>query len=252
MQARFYAPWFGRFLSPDPARDQHFEETQSWNIYSYVQNNPVMHLDPTGEETRLVYGAPIAGDRDSYGHASIIISRNGRSVAYDFGRYGSAKPSNGLMSLFGIKNSGPGILRTWKNGDAYLKDQSKNRDQTVYTLNTSKAEESALRNHYDQLQADGQKKGDNSRFSTTQTEADYGIVTNSCVTQSANPLSGAVGTKDGEEGFSTGQGLVIKGLLAPVLTPADVKAAGEAMTAAGLAKKQEIKKQEPKKKENQK
>ena len=35
MQARFYAPWFGRFLSPDPARDQHFEETQSWNIYSY-------------------------------------------------------------------------------------------------------------------------------------------------------------------------------------------------------------------------
>lgn len=48
MQARFYAPWYGRFLSPDPARDQHFEETQSWNIYSYVQNNPVMKIDPTG------------------------------------------------------------------------------------------------------------------------------------------------------------------------------------------------------------
>ena len=48
MQARFYAPWYGRFLSPDPARDQHFEQTQSWNIYSYVQNNPVMVTDPTG------------------------------------------------------------------------------------------------------------------------------------------------------------------------------------------------------------
>lgn len=48
MQARFYAPWFGRFLSPDPARDQHFEETQSWNIYSYVRNQPTMMIDPTG------------------------------------------------------------------------------------------------------------------------------------------------------------------------------------------------------------
>lgn len=50
MQARFYAPMYGRFLSPDPARDQHFEETQSWNIYSYVQNNPIMHTDPNGEK----------------------------------------------------------------------------------------------------------------------------------------------------------------------------------------------------------
>ncbi|HCZ32888.1 MAG TPA: hypothetical protein DHV93_05195, partial [Holophagaceae bacterium] len=48
MQARFYVPWFGRFASPDPARDQHFEFTQSWNIASYVRNNPIMNTDPTG------------------------------------------------------------------------------------------------------------------------------------------------------------------------------------------------------------
>lgn len=48
MQARFYLPMFGRFGSPDPARDQHFEQTQSWNIYSYVQNNPTMKIDPAG------------------------------------------------------------------------------------------------------------------------------------------------------------------------------------------------------------
>lgn len=39
---------YHRFLSPDPARDQHFEETQSWNIYSYVRNSPVSSADPTG------------------------------------------------------------------------------------------------------------------------------------------------------------------------------------------------------------
>ena len=48
MQARFYAPVYGRFLSPDPARDQHFDNTQSWNIYSYVCNQPTMMTDPTG------------------------------------------------------------------------------------------------------------------------------------------------------------------------------------------------------------
>ncbi len=48
MQGRYYTPQYHRFLSPDPARDQHFEETQSWNIYSYVRNNPTMLTDPTG------------------------------------------------------------------------------------------------------------------------------------------------------------------------------------------------------------
>ncbi len=48
MQARFYLPMYGRFASPDPARDQHIELTQSWNIYSYVRNMPTMRIDPTG------------------------------------------------------------------------------------------------------------------------------------------------------------------------------------------------------------
>lgn len=50
MQARFYLPMYGRFASPDPKRDQHFEQTQSWNIYSYCQNNPIMGFDPNGME----------------------------------------------------------------------------------------------------------------------------------------------------------------------------------------------------------
>ena len=50
MQGRFYAPQYHRFLSPDPGRDQQPEDPQSWNLFSYVRNNPVTKFDPDGQE----------------------------------------------------------------------------------------------------------------------------------------------------------------------------------------------------------
>lgn len=44
-----YLPAYGRFASPDPAYDQNAEDTQSWNLYGYVRNSPLMSIDPTGE-----------------------------------------------------------------------------------------------------------------------------------------------------------------------------------------------------------
>ncbi len=67
MQARFYVPWAGRFSAPDPGRDQQFEDTQSWNIYSYVRNSPVMSSDPTGMEQLLVYSAQNGVDGNEMG-----------------------------------------------------------------------------------------------------------------------------------------------------------------------------------------
>ncbi len=47
--ARYYSAIQGRFISPDaPFADQHIENPQSWNLYSYVRNNPVVYTDPTG------------------------------------------------------------------------------------------------------------------------------------------------------------------------------------------------------------
>ncbi|WP_316411596.1 RHS repeat-associated core domain-containing protein [Mesoterricola sediminis] len=65
IQARFYLPMYGRFASPDPARDQHFEETQSWNIYSYTQNQPTMRIDPDGQVWNYVIGAAIGAVADA-------------------------------------------------------------------------------------------------------------------------------------------------------------------------------------------
>jgi RHS repeat-associated protein len=48
MHARYCDGRLGRFLTADPGRDTEPEEVQSWNVYSYVRNEPVAALDPTG------------------------------------------------------------------------------------------------------------------------------------------------------------------------------------------------------------
>ena len=52
--ARYYSGAQGRFISPDkPFADQDPYEPQSWNLYSYVRNNPLKFVDVTGRE--IVY-----------------------------------------------------------------------------------------------------------------------------------------------------------------------------------------------------
>ncbi len=46
-QARWYTPVLGRFLSPDPIVPEP-GNPQALNRYSYVYNNPLLHIDPSG------------------------------------------------------------------------------------------------------------------------------------------------------------------------------------------------------------
>ncbi len=48
--ARYYGSSLGRFISPDPSGllAQHPEDPQSWNLYVYARNNPLIYLDPNG------------------------------------------------------------------------------------------------------------------------------------------------------------------------------------------------------------
>jgi RHS repeat-associated protein len=46
--ARFYASTTGRFMSADDAKYVTAADPQTWNLYTYVANNPVNAVDPTG------------------------------------------------------------------------------------------------------------------------------------------------------------------------------------------------------------
>lgn len=46
--ARYYASTMGRFMSPDDGEDQHPSNPQSWNLYSYGRNNPLIGTDDDG------------------------------------------------------------------------------------------------------------------------------------------------------------------------------------------------------------
>jgi RHS repeat-associated protein len=56
--ARYFSGAQGRFTSPDkPFADQHMEDPQSWDLYSYTRNNPLKFVDATGTELRLAADA---------------------------------------------------------------------------------------------------------------------------------------------------------------------------------------------------
>ncbi len=53
--ARYFSGAQGRFTSPDPPLlDQHIEDPQSWNLYTYARNNPLRFIDPSGNAVELL------------------------------------------------------------------------------------------------------------------------------------------------------------------------------------------------------
>lgn len=57
-RARYFGSTFGRFTSPDaPFVDQWTSDPQSWNLYSYVRNNPLRFVDPSGNSADEICNA---------------------------------------------------------------------------------------------------------------------------------------------------------------------------------------------------
>src|SRR4051794_4192160 len=52
MIQRYYSSIMGRFLTPDPSNlNSNWNNPQSWNLYTYVNGDPVNFNDPSGLTT---------------------------------------------------------------------------------------------------------------------------------------------------------------------------------------------------------
>ncbi|GEM_PF-1683763 len=83
LEHREQSPNLGRFFSPDASfADQHPTDSQSWNLYAYVRNNPVAFDDPTGNECITLQGVsgPVVAD-DGQGHPCEFMTSSSRPDA---------------------------------------------------------------------------------------------------------------------------------------------------------------------------
>jgi RHS repeat-associated protein len=81
MKGRLYDPMLGRFLSTDPIVGDP-GDGQSWNPYSYVKNNPLKYLDPSGfQHEPPVPPAPPAPPTGS-GLVGATLNGNGKPLHF--------------------------------------------------------------------------------------------------------------------------------------------------------------------------
>lgn len=114
--ARMYNHQIGRFQSIDPEAKLYF----GWSPYTYVRNNPILRIDPTGKWDVTVH---VYNNREKYGYGiAVVTDRNGNEV-YRFkvrvegvgGRDRKVKNSDTPLGVYDIPDKG-----TWIKGGSRL------------------------------------------------------------------------------------------------------------------------------------
>jgi RHS repeat-associated protein len=128
MLARYYGSSLGRFQSPDPGNDTDPEDPQSWNMYTYVRNNPVLLIDPDGRKIKYDYKKQDGSkDRKANRAAKTAIKKAAKADPKLKAKYKQLKKSD---NVFTVTNRKPG------KGNEARPDSSANAQNGIGTGGT--------------------------------------------------------------------------------------------------------------------
>jgi RHS repeat-associated protein len=112
MHARYYVANVGRFLSVDPVLDGKSVLTrpQGWNRYSYVRNNPLLLIDPSGrnavvsctEDNQCVVTATVQAVRDPNDAAAVATAADFKKNAEAYWNHQHLSGPNGEQVTFNV------------------------------------------------------------------------------------------------------------------------------------------------------
>jgi len=127
--ARYDSSQYGRFMTPDDiGPGQHPEDPQTWNMYSYVRNNPLNLTDPTGQYicdgsmTQTMCDRFQSGLDKAQQGADALKSRYGadsdqyKNAQSAIDAYGEEGVNNGITIRSGITN--PGYVAETSHGNS--------------------------------------------------------------------------------------------------------------------------------------
>ena len=119
MNGRVYEPSLGRFLSPDLFVNDPLN-TQSFNRYSYVLNNPLTLIDPTGFIEEIVVYGDSGGGRDCNGAPGCVNAERPPSFDFSFdfsSNFGSYNPPSLDITSFSGNQTLPQFATTSAESD---------------------------------------------------------------------------------------------------------------------------------------
>lgn len=194
--ARYYDPVLARWHVIDNLAEKY----SFISPYSYVLNNPLIFIDPDGQDIEIVIGKPYTdsqGKEHPYGHMAIRVHGEGYNYVFDFGRYGRTWPIG----------AGEGILNVYKDGAKYLASEQRIRESIGYNISSTAEEDQKVIDYYLNLvEENGSKTSEKTKGlvpggggKAFELEDDYAVRSNNCVTKSAEGLKQVGENKIGNE-----------------------------------------------------